>query len=353
MQSRLWKLWSIQKQNWLDFWHAHSGDWHWLAEKPMPIAGLNRRLWRISVASFSFCLLLTLSSTIATLGLLANSVATIIGAMIIAPLMGPMVGMAYAMVVGNRRLLRRSFLTALTGVILTIVTSAAIAYTIGLRAVGSEILARANPTLIDLGVALAAGAAGSFANSRRSIADALPGVAIAVALVPPLSTIGIGIALGQQSLAVGALLLFLTNFTAIVFSGALVFLLQRYGNIQKAQRGLSISVFLLFLLGIPLGFSLKNLLVQENVRRNIGDLIRRQTLTFADRDIRSIRVRDFRGDALFVEIEISAPFGSISPLQVNLVRDFLSQKLEKPINLQVRAIPIEILESEPTSIDVP
>ncbi|MGC1196206.1 MAG: TIGR00341 family protein [Geitlerinemataceae cyanobacterium] len=347
---RLLKYWLIQKKNVLEFWHAYSGDWHWLMEKPMPIAGLNRRLWRISIPSFSFCLLLTLSSTISTLGLLANSVATIIGAMIIAPLMGPMVAMAYAMVVGNRRLLRRSLLTALTGVMITIVTSAIIASIIGLRAPGSEILARANPTLIDLGVALAAGAAGSFANSRRSIANALPGVAIAVALVPPLSTIGIGLALNQQGLASGALLLFLTNFTAIVLSGALVFLLQRYGNLRKAQRGLSISVVLLFVLAVPLGFSLQSLLVQENVRRSVGNLIRRETLTFAETNIRVIRVQDI-GESLFVEIEVSAPLGSISQLQVDLVRDFLSRKLEKNIDLETRVIPIDILKSQPNLDD--
>jgi uncharacterized hydrophobic protein (TIGR00271 family) len=95
---------------------------------------------------------------------------------------------------------------------------------IGLKTVDSEILSRTNPTLIDFGIAMAAGMAGAFANSRRSISSALPGVAIAVALVPPLSVVGIGLSLGQQEITVGSSLLFCTNLICIIFFGGLVFL---------------------------------------------------------------------------------------------------------------------------------
>ncbi|HEY9874891.1 MAG TPA: DUF389 domain-containing protein, partial [Candidatus Obscuribacterales bacterium] len=167
-------------------WHGNSGEWHWLAEKPAPIASLNRSLWRGAVPSLNFYSLLFLSGVISTLGLLANSAATIIGAMIVAPLMGPIIAIAFAMISGNRRLLKRAIFTLLTGIAMTIIASIVICHLIGLSTLGSEIMARVSPTLIDLGVALAAGAAGAFAKSRKSIADALPGVAIAVALVPPL-----------------------------------------------------------------------------------------------------------------------------------------------------------------------
>ena len=164
------------------------------------------------------------------------------------------------------------------------------AYLVGLKTLSPEVLARVNPTSIDLGVALAAGAAGAFANSRRHIADALPGVAIAVALVPPLSVVGIGLALGEQRVATGAMLLFVTNLTGIVFSGGIVFLLQRYGNLTRAKRGLLVSVALLSILGLPLGFSLRRLLIKENVRRSVGELIRDRTITFSDTDVRAVRV---------------------------------------------------------------
>ncbi|WP_224409780.1 TIGR00341 family protein [Oscillatoria salina] len=334
----------VQLKKISDLWNSESGDWHWLVEKPRPLASLNRDLWKASVPAFSFYFLLALSSIISTLGLLAGSAATIIGAMIIAPLMGPIIGMAYAMVVANRRLLRRSSLTLFTGVVMTVIVSMAIANTIGLRTLSEEILARVNPTLIDLGVAMCAGAAGAFAKCRRSIGDALPGVAIAVALVPPLSVIGIGLSIGSKSVTGGASLLFLTNLISIIFSGGLVFLFHRYGSLERAKKGLFVSVIGLTLLGLPLGFSLKTLLIKENVRRSISVLIRRQTLTFSDKDIRTIQVVP-QGDELFVEVEVAAAFNSISERQVSLVRDFLEDELERPVNLQVKVIPVNYFEA--------
>jgi uncharacterized hydrophobic protein (TIGR00271 family) len=336
---------SQSQQQLAQFWNRDRADWHWLAEKPVPIASLNRNLWRSSVPSFNFYILLALSGAISTLGLLAGSAATIIGAMIIAPLMGPMIGIAYAMVMANRRLLRRSSFTLLTGILMTIGTSMIISYLIGLRTLNSEITARVHPTLMDLGVALAAGAAGSFAKSRRGIADALPGVAIAVALVPPLSVIGIGLAFGEQTVTTGASLLFLTNLISIIFSGGLVFLCQRYGSIERARQGLIASILALSVLGLPLAFSLRNLLIKENVRRHVVMLINRQTVTFSDKDIRSVRVYP-QGNGLFVELEVAAPWNSVSEQQVKLVRDFLEHKLEKPVNLNVQVIPISVFEAQ-------
>ncbi|MEM7713013.1 MAG: TIGR00341 family protein [Cyanobacteria bacterium P01_A01_bin.68] len=327
-----------------EYWNTHSGNWHWLEEKTMPIASINRHIWRISVPSFSFHFLLGISSLIATLGLLANSVAVIIGAMIIAPLMGPIIGIAYAMAMGNRRLLRRSMLTILTGVTLTIFIAYLSTLTAGWKSVGTEISSRANPTLLDLGLALAAGSAGAFANSRRRIADALPGVAIAVALVPPLSVIGIGLGLGRESLSVGASLLFLTNLIGIVFSGGVVFLWQNYGSIRKAKRGLFISIIILALLALPLGFSLNRLLIQQQVRQSVLQLVNRKTITFSSRDVRSISVQPIKGK-LFVELEVSAPLGSISKYQVDLVKEFLEKELQEDILFKVRVVPVDVFES--------
>lgn len=338
------KQYLIYKKKLGQFWNAQSGDWKWLQEKPLSIASLNRNLWRLAVPSFSFHFMLGLSSIIATLGLLANSTAIIIGAMIIAPLMGPIIGIAYSMVVANKRLLRRSGLTLLSGVILTVVTAYIATSLVGLRTVDTEILARTNPTLLDLGIALAAGAAGAFATSRKSIADALPGVAIAVALVPPLSVIGIGLALNQANLALGASVLFLTNLTGIIFSGGIVFVCQSYGNMTKAKQGLLFSVCAICLLGIPLTLSLRDLLIQDNVRRSVVRLVREEVITFADKEIRLIRVSS-ESEPLLIEVEVAAPSDSISQNQVNLIRDFLSRQLKQPVDLQVRIFPVDTLQA--------
>ena len=323
-------------------WEQDNGNWHWLVEKQTPIASLNRSIWRLSVPSFSFHFMLGLSTIIATLGLLSNSAAVIIGAMIIAPLMGPIIGMAYSTAMGNRKLLRRSSFTLLKGVILTILVSWVVSSIIGLKSVDSEILSRIKPTLIDFGIAMAAGAAGAFANTRRSISSAIPGVAIAVALVPPLSVVGIGLALGETRIAVGALLLFLTNLICIIFFGSLVFLFQSYGNIERAKKGLAFSTALMFLLGIPLTISMRELIVKKNVRHQVEDFILTETQAFENADINSIIVKPEK-DYLRVNIEVAAPLDSISQERIQLLKNNLARKIGKDIYLDVDIIPMKRL----------
>ena len=323
-----------------EIWNSNSGDWHWLAEKPMPIAGINRKLWRGAVPSLSFYILLSMSAVISTLGLLANSAATIIGAMIIAPLMGPIIAIAYTVVSGNQRLLKRSGFTLFKGVLLTIVISIVITKLVGIRTFGSEIMGRTSPTLLDLGVALAAGSAGGFALTRRSIANALPGVAISVALVPPLSVLGIGIGMGSNSIAAGSGLLFLANLAGIIFSGSLVFLAHNYGSFQKARHGLIISIAALAILALPLGLSLDTFLVKEQTRRQIEYLVYRQTNTFSRSDIQAIRVEQ-KEEKLIVDMEIAVPFNSLSQQQVQLVQKNLQDKLKKPVILNIKVIPTQ------------
>jgi len=340
-KSRQGFLW-VQKEIY-DFWHQNSGDWSWADEKPRPIAAVNRSLWKSSVPSLSFYAMLGLSSIISTLGLLASSAAVIIGAMIIAPLMGSILGIGYAIVVGNRRLLKRSALTTFKGILLAILAPMLITLLFGLTNSNPEIAARIKPTLIDLGVALAAGAAGAFATSRRQVESALSGVAISVALVPPLSVIGIGIAWWDPNVTLGASVLFATNLTGIIFSGALVFLWQRYGSIERAKKGLLAGLLMLFLLGLPLGWSLRNILVEERVQRQVDVLLRRQTVTFADTEIRSIDVQPTL-QGLYVELEVEAKANSISRQQIKLVKAFLRKQLKQPIQLKVRVVPTEIFE---------
>ena len=323
-------------------WEQDNGNWHWLKEKPTPIASLNRSIWRLSVPSFSFHFMLGLSTIIATLGLLSNSAAVIIGAMIVAPLMGPIVGMAYSTAMGNRRLLRRSSFTVLKGILLTIVVSWIVTSLIGLETVDTEIMSRVKPTLIDFGIAMAAGAAGAFANTRRSISTAMPGVAIAVALVPPLSVVGIGLAQGESSIAFGALLLFLTNLICIVFFGSLVFLFQSYGNIDRAKKGLAMSTVAMFLLGVPLTFSMRELIIKKNVRHQIENFILDESETFTDTDVNTITVRPQKG-YLKVYIEVAAPINSISQAEIEQVKNALSQLIGKEIYLDVEVIPMRRL----------
>lgn len=185
-----------------------------------------------------FWLLLVLAAIIATAGVGGDSTATVIGAMIVAPLMTPILGIVLAIVLNDRRNLVRSIAMVVAGACVVV----ALGYLIGLAipepvtaATNSEVAGRVSPTLIDLLAALATGAVGSVALIRSDISDTLPGVAIAISLVPPLSVVGLTLESGVPDQARGALLLFLANVSAILATGVVVMAL--YGLLAAVPVG--------------------------------------------------------------------------------------------------------------------
>ncbi|MCU0300621.1 MAG: DUF389 domain-containing protein [Candidatus Nanopelagicales bacterium] len=187
-------------------------------------------------SSTRFWTLLVLAGVIATAGLIADSAATVIGAMIVAPLMTPILGTALAVVLADREHLLRSVLLVLLGALAVI----GIGYLLGMLASpldayasNGQVQARVHPRLIDLVAALATGTVGAFALVRSDISDALPGVAIAISLVPPLAVVGLLLEVQQWSGAFGAALLFTTNFAAIVATGTAVLLVFRIREVAE------------------------------------------------------------------------------------------------------------------------
>lgn len=185
-----------------------------------------------------FFALLILATAIATFGLLADSVATVIGAMIVAPLMLPIMGVAFGVSLGDRKTIVSSLTTSILGIITAITIGFLLTWVI--RSLinvdaNTQIMVRTVPRLIDLLAALATGLAGAFATGRRDVSDTLPGVAIAISLVPPLANVGILLATGRPDLAMGSLLLFVTNYLAILLTGALMFAVMGY---PRAYRGI-------------------------------------------------------------------------------------------------------------------
>lgn len=169
-----------------------------------------------------FGVLLLLATVIATVGVIGDSTATVIGAMIIAPLMTPIMATAAALVMGHMARAIQSSLLVIAGIIGVVTVSWLLGSLMGDQVFltsNSQITSRISPRLIDLLAALAAGAAGAFAMSRDDIADSLPGVAIAISLVPPLCVVGVGLSQGEWDVATGALLLFMTNVLAILLAG--------------------------------------------------------------------------------------------------------------------------------------
>lgn len=182
-----------------------------------------------SQPGFDYFLLTVLSATIATLGLITDSAAVIIGAMLVAPLMSPILGVSVASITGDQKLFRDASFAIILGATLAVLlawilsaTAEALPFRI-LAELPGEVLARTRPTPFDLVIALAGGAAAAYALSQENLSAALPGVAIATALMPPLCTVGVGLAAGDWGVAGGAALLFITNLASIGFAGIMVF----------------------------------------------------------------------------------------------------------------------------------
>jgi uncharacterized hydrophobic protein (TIGR00271 family) len=219
----------------------------------------------------AFWIMLTLSSIIASAGVIADSTATVIGAMIIAPLSTPILGVGLGIAKLDAGLSRRSVLYVALGSILAIAIGAVFSILLpgGVNLLAnSQIAGRTSPGLTDLLAALATGVAGAVAMSRRDVASVLPGVAIAISLVPPLAVAGVCLGQGAFGLAVGALLLFLSNWLALVLIGAMVFtVLAQSGalgggtTVARRKAYVTLALLLLIILGPLLANTASTILV--------------------------------------------------------------------------------------------
>lgn len=247
-----------------------------------------RDMQRAAHPSINFFVLTALSALIATLGLLLNSPAVIIGAMLVAPLMSPIVAAATGIVFGDVRTLRSALTSTTQGVVAAIFIAILATLIAPLADATPEVLARTRPTLLDLMVAVFSGMAGAYAMARKEVSAALPGVAIAAALMPPVCAVGIGIALGQVGVAFGALLLFIANLVAIIFASAVTFLLlgirppRSPDRQRRLRQGLLIAVVSLLVISLPLGYILLRTIQQDQIERRALEIVRDETAEWGE-----------------------------------------------------------------------
>ncbi len=285
----------------------------------------------------TFAILLGLAAFIASFGLYQDSVASIIGAMVVAPLGGAIMAFAGALVTARSRwqwINGAEVLLGAAGVV-------AIGFLVSLflpdiLELTPSLDARTSPGLLDLGVALTAGAAGAYVAVRRTGSDALPGVAIAVSLVPPLATVGICLELGRLEDAAGALLLFITNFAAIVVAACVGFTLagaapspEMIRERNQVRNGFVAAIIALVIIAIPLFWtSIER--ATEWVRGTTGapyvrDWIGDRDLSVREWSITGQTVRlvltgpDAPGDARALAADLAAAFGGPVRLQIEYV----------------------------------
>ncbi len=296
----------------------------------------------------TFFTLLLLATVIANYGVLSNSTATVIGAMIVAPLMGPMMAMTSAVVMGSLPRALRALALTVAGIIAVILFSFLLSlvvpnFTISFTSNG-EITSRINPGLYALLTALGAGAAGAFIISRAEIADALGGVAIAISLVPPLCVVGISLRCGQISAAIGSFLLFMTNFLAILFAGGVVLMIVGLGRsavsieqIRLRRRGIILFVVCLVLIAIPLSLTAyQNIVGIED--SNTATVTVQNWLQGTSYQVDTVSVN---GRVVSVTVDGT---GQTKPLQQ--LANQLARALGRPILLNIRTVPAQNSESQ-------
>lgn len=223
-------------------------------------------------------MLVALATAIAHLGLLMNSAPVIIGAMLISPLLGPIVGLGFGFAVFEGALVRRS-LQSLAAMAATAIALACVLTLLSpIRDVTPEIAARVRPSLLDLLIAVAGGIAGAYAVIRRTMIE-LVGVAIATSLVPPLAVVGFAIATARSDFAVGALLLFVTNTTAIALMATATARIAHFGHMLSPRQTWAQSggiLALLAVLAVPLGLRLSAIVhdasAQASLRASLQDM---------------------------------------------------------------------------------
>jgi uncharacterized hydrophobic protein (TIGR00271 family) len=298
---------------------------------------LDDATWNQNYIVCSIC-----SCLIASFGLIINSTAVIIGAMLIAPLMLPLRGLAFASCEGDFRLFRKAFFSIIGATILALLLSYFLGVIITLPDPGSEILSRTEPNLIDLGIAVTAGGMSGFAKVRKGVSDTLAGTAIAVALMPPLCVVGLALSQGFYPYSWGAFLLYITNLLGITLACMLVFILAGYTEINHA---FSWALFLTALLVLPLGTSFLKLIEQQKLEAEIIRKLINETITVGQ-EVENTRIKIIWTKTPHLVYIILETDKEISPKQVRLVQDYINRKMKREFDLAFYVIPVKQITTE-------
>lgn len=324
----------------------------WLKNHIKPLSATERQavVNEINLSAspgFDFFLLVVLSCSIATLGLITNSAAVIIGAMLLAPLMSPIIGIGLASISANRQMLSISVSALIRGALLAVFLAAVMTFLnrslpiISLQELPEEVLARTHPSPIDLVIALAGGIAAAYAMTRTNLSAALPGVAIATALMPPLCTIGIGIALLRWDVAGGALLLFITNAVTIAFAAVLVFFLRGFGASRVAEerrlpRSLLFSALLTMVLLIPLTYFSVQFFQDAAENRTIQAVVTAEVDKLDDTELVSMDVK--RSEELLSMVLTLRTNTQLNYQQVVDLQEAIVDGIKRPVSLKVNQV---------------
>lgn len=291
-----------------------------------------------------YFMMLFLSVIIATLGLIIDNNAIIIGAMLLSPLIWPIIGISLATVRSTKDLMRKSLILLVVSLAFILVVAVLISFISPFKEVGSEILGRTTPTVFDLVIALAAGTAATLILTWPKFSDALAGVAIAASLLPPICVTGVGLAFKDMSIAYGSFILFLTNLASIIFAGIVVFALARFYRrddseyVKRLSLGLFISLFVIALIGVQLVFSLRQIIYEDTVEARVREVMKSELQKISqDISIAQVQIGTLSGESIQVNASIQAPTHVVITVnQKNSIVDKLSHELGRKFNVAMK-----------------
>lgn len=296
-----------------------------------------------SEPAFRFYIMVVVSTLIAAFGLVSDSTAVVIGAMLVAPLMTPIFGISLALVRGETKLLGHALRAEIMGVLAALSMSYFLGLMLGNYEPTTEMLSRTHPNLFDLLVAVLAGFAGAYALIEEKISPALPGVAIATAIVPPLANSGLCLALGKVQGSLGSFLLFFANFLSILLVAAATFILsgmaKRYGvnTEQKTYvRRFRLPVVMFVLIAAFMAHSLIAIYEERRIRTTI-----RTTMNEVLAKMPSTLLGEIEHYKENGQIQVIAGIHTpkfLSPTEVSLIQGLISRNLEMPCELLVHCV---------------
>jgi uncharacterized hydrophobic protein (TIGR00271 family) len=290
-----------------------------------------------------FYILVAVSTLIASFGLIANSTAVVIGAMLVAPLMTPIFGMALALVRGDAHLLGRAVQAEIVGVVTSVAMGALLGLLLGGFEPTPEMLSRTEPNLFDLLVAVLAGFAGAYALVDEKISPALPGVAIATAIVPPLANSGLCLSLGETAGGMGSFLLFLANFLSILLVASATFIASGMAKIygdQPSRReylrrfGIAIVAFVI-IAGFLTG-TLFSSIRERHINNQIHAILETELVKIPSAGLDEVHHYTDQ-DTLFVLADVHAP-ATITPSRVERIQRKISEDVDMAVRLTVRSV---------------
>ncbi len=299
--------------------------------------------------SNEYFIMLVISAIIATIGLLTNNVAVIIGAMLVSPLMIPVIGISLGAVKGDIELFSSAIEAEVKGVVLVIVLVTLLTLLVPNATVTSEILLRTKPTPLDLMVALASGAAAAYALTKKNIGATLPGVAVAVAVMPPLSVVGIGFALKLPEIALGGALSFLANIVAINFAASAVFWLLEFSPQwsfaeEETVKKLQTSAALLLLILLPLAYLMWQSVEAANITAVVDDVLSSQLDGIQGSRLTGFIFEHSRG-VLMIAANVDSS-KEISAEKAEEMRLALEKNLKQDIELDLNVNYVELVHAQ-------